>query len=132
VTDDELRKAVERQRRLAAPDVLHEDVYPGDDYQSAEFADLSAIAEAWLADHPEDSDLPVTADWLRSVGFENVYEDRWHSPANSDGEMLMYCPMWAGSQWAYGTPDDGCGSIPGVRTRGHVRRLCAALGIPLA
>ncbi len=78
------------------------------------------LADAWLAEHPADEHEPVTADWLRSVGGPD-FEYR-----TTFGVVLTLLVVK--------TERDGwhAATIPvPLPTRGHVRRLCAALGIHL-
>lgn len=108
---------------------------------------LMALAEAWLADHPEDDGEPVTEAWLRSLGY--LPDDS--SPPNGDlakkiwgkGEtadygkepaMHMVVNARDGGIWVEAYAADGDSlciiEIDAVATRGAVRRLMAALGIP--
>ena len=79
-------------------------------------ADRELMADAYLAEHPEDDEEPVTEKWLDSVfgpdGLEIQCHDEW-------GQAITWF--------------EGLGSvlIPMPKTRGDVRRLCKALGIPL-
>lgn len=86
--------------------------------------DVAAVARAYLTEHPADDDEPLSAAWLdkclprsKDVGFS--------------GEVL----------WQFG-PFDTLSMYPEredvarvfareIRTRGQLRRLCAALGVPL-
>jgi len=100
--------------------------------------DALALARAYLAEHPTDDLEPVTEEWLRSLtAFDNrgdivlevaVFGSVCHlrfAPDPLDGKP---CHSWSllpsgGSSrvWLPGSP---------IR-RGHVRRLCAALGVEL-
>lgn len=74
------------------------------------------------AQRPSDDGDPVDEAWLRAVGFGvyGLFADR-------DGGLSLGDLEWHECRrWLYGnTP------LPDLPTRGHVRRLCAALGIPL-
>jgi hypothetical protein len=94
-------------------------------------ADAIVLADAYLAEHPADDGEAITEDWLRSiehdlqsVGFEfhvcrNQTTDEWephhfsieHRPDDGEGPIFIPCKM--------------------VTTRGDLRLLCRALGIPL-
>lgn len=107
--------------------------------------DMRAVGKAYLADHPADDAEPLTEDWLRAAGFCRpmqvaagtlmvseacVSDDRVtrlpvvgvEFPRRKAGAV----PVWR--VWVYGHPRDH-NDCP---TRGHIRRLCAALGAPLA
>lgn len=132
---DELREAVERTRRVHAGETVC-DVYGRvylDDSWKRFAADNKVIAAAYLADHPADDAEPVTKEWLLSVGFD----DRRNGVSMGlglrvNGGPHLYCSCNAPGvtpDWYF---DDGrliaCNDL---LTRGHVRRLCAALGVPL-
>jgi hypothetical protein len=84
---------------------------------------LSALAVAcqYQADHPADDGEPVTGEWLRSLGiFSGCFGDRccgWHNAKKCHTLNLK--------------TDRGNVSGIDVFTRGDVRRLTAALGVPL-
>lgn len=93
------------------------------------------LAKGWLAEHPADDGEPVTADWLLSAGFvadeygQHVREVQIGYDCNVVG---LYTPNLVG--WlVYDSLGSGENevSIGGLPTRGHVRRMCAALGITL-
>lgn len=89
---------------------------------------------------PDDGE-PVTAEWLKAVGFVPLtYEPagtvgplRW--PTRPDERGLSWHPASDRPEvWVYSDTDsDGIGSayLPDQPTRGHVRRLCACLGITI-
>ena len=81
------------------------------------------LADAWIAENPADDDEPVSEEWRRSVGFEQTEcvvlvlrldFIEWYGPKQSInvGSMIMK-------------------GLPNCRTRGALRRLASALGIPL-
>lgn len=132
MTADELRAAAERLRRAEAVDSLAAVYGPmaDKDNAGAYLRDRNALLAAWFREHPADDELPVTEEWLREVGFgDNGY--------NYAGSMLRL----GGFEYRTGPSADGwsrwyyCGVLitdENLGTRGHVRRLLAALGIPLA
>jgi hypothetical protein len=67
----------------------------------------------------EDSELPITQEWLVANGWPNSSRGLWHVIIGViiifNGDMVF----------VNGYPTDH------IRTRGDVRRLCAALGEPL-
>jgi hypothetical protein len=82
------------------------------------------LACAWLAEHPADDGEAIDAAWLKAAGFDG------------DAEMKPFGPgMWLGDlrvhhdwRWSW---RPGPWPFRAVRTRGDLRRLAAALGIPL-
>lgn len=89
-----------------------------------------AVAEAYLAEHTPDDAEPVTAEWSRSVGFEQISPDML-TINGSSGDDLIYT-KWPDSQawgWEYWDAADRAVQLPPMPTRGDVRRLLAALGI---
>ena len=93
------------------------------------------LAKAWLAEHPADDAEPLTAEWLKSVGFT----DRGERPGRSmaihhfppTGEYMLTF-KWIGATMilAY-VFDSMVAESKRDWTRGDARRLCAALGIGL-
>lgn len=76
---------------------------------------------AHLATSPADSDKSVTREWLHSVGFTTYIH--WPSIELHDGKYLL---EWRGAGlWIENVP------LVLATTRGAVRNLCRALGIPL-
>lgn len=109
-----------------------------DTYSDSEVADMRLLARAYLAEHPADDAEPVTAEWLRSVGF-----CREMQPASSNNLTIRHgsaivtrwmnsdnVPRWSVRMYADETPDWVPPCIQ-PKTRGDVRRLCKALGIEL-
>ncbi len=116
---NELRAAAER---LTDPeDGIGEGT--ANDYVCGGFAadDAFALATAYLAEHPADDGEPITAEWLRSVGFVA------HKPDGLPAYAVLPC--------VYIRLDGGELELDGIpldfSTRGQLRRLCAALGDPL-
>ena len=74
------------------------------------------IALAWLADHPQDDEEPITEDWLNATfGHDDLgveQHDDW-------GEAITWLD------------DIGHMSVPMPRTRGDLRRLCESLGVKI-
>jgi hypothetical protein len=96
---------------------------------------LSALAVAcqYQADHPADDDEPVTEEWLRAVGFvthrQGVAIDMGLRSRGGPWLYFACCPGLVNPDWMF---DDGrLLAAPDLNTRGHVRRLCEALGVPL-
>lgn len=109
--------------------------------------DYAALARMYLREHPADDDEPVTEEWLRSVGFDHHGIggfNRLIEPSaawkNGDPTRLFIDLDIPGSASVSMTQGVGgrevhnyvaMTSMPGLLTRGQVRRLCAALGIEL-
>jgi hypothetical protein len=97
---------------------------------------LKLLADAWLAEHPVDDDEPVTEEWLLSVGFSKK-NSAWASIGFDDEIYERYLGIEEDFSLALGEHDFlGLNAIyvpfPGAaKTRGDVRRLCKALGVPL-
>ena len=94
--------------------------------------DIGTLADAYLAEHPADDAEPISEEWLRSVWFVAVesdmgrnYSDHFEIEAASKGTLNL---------WEFNQTGDwlinGFDSWP-LKSRGDVRRLCAALGIQL-
>ncbi len=127
MTDAELR-AAERVRRHAGQ------------LGNAEIADRNTLVLAWLREHQADDGEAVTAEWLKAVGFVVMtpYRDGDDtvlvSPEGVTGHNLFWSENsdgWDNHTWHYGTDYLHSQTMPDQPTRGHVRRLCAALGITL-
>lgn len=115
MSDEELKAIASRVRPHAAGNLGNADI-----------ADRNALAAAYLAEHPADDAEPITANWLAAVGFT--------SPGafthTIDGGITM--EWFSGGdlgQWECIIGDHVC---PDFGTRGQLRRLCAALGVPLS
>jgi hypothetical protein len=124
MTDDQLRAkasgylaAVSGRHR---PDLGYSDLpYPHD---------ICAAFARRLLDllPPPDENEPVTGDWLKAVGFRgDNFKNPWFVLQENPALGLSVrfrdgtCSLWMG------------GSTQHNPTRGHVRRLCAALDFPL-
>jgi hypothetical protein len=123
------------------------DPWDRDEQMAAHWRDQQAVARAYLAAHDP---TPTDADWLRSVGFAEV-DLSWHGRCPVTGTMPLpgyviaegnYDCCTIGVRWrtdgtvgAYRLSADGFdGSedwLVDVPTRGTVRQLCRALGVPL-
>lgn len=131
---DELRAAAERWRRRRNPpnwSCDHDNFVWAD--RIDKWRDISLLADAMAA---ELDPTPVDEVWLRSVGFGPIW---------AVNKMIGIVAKIDGDEWALGTADDWpfdlyfdphgrCirTRIPSQpKTRGDVRRLAAALGVPL-
>lgn len=92
--------------------------------------DQLAIVEAYLAENPADSDEPITEEWLRTFSEMEV----------ATTKRLAYIVTWCGLLSIEWCPQ--CGDMPPLLcldkrvlrenpTRGQLRLLARALGIPL-
>jgi hypothetical protein len=157
MTADELRAAAARLRNPSSPVGLTPDELWNRTQRWAN--DARVVVAAWLRDNPEDDGEPVTGEFLESLGFElsqdKPHGRRWklvvcrqdhgsnqgvtthwldvHEPCD-DGSGRLWWPI---NFWQRNEDDrkaDGVGLLSWVEhtTRGHVRRLLAALGVALA
>lgn len=78
---------------------------------------------AWLAANPADDDEPVTDSWLIAIGANSLLEF-----AINSGFCLKF---YRGLNPSIEDLDGNLVELPDCDTRSAVRRLCAALGIPL-
>ncbi len=127
MTDAEL-KAAERVRQHAAQ------------LGNVEIADRNTLVLAWLREHPADDGEAVTAEWLKAVGFgqDDRIHTAWalqfspHEPEhNPDDNWCIVYQSDGFYRWRLEDDEADVSSLPDMPTRGHVRRLCAALGITL-
>lgn len=122
VTGDELRAAAERRCAGGSVGFTNASWIPG----SVEglLRDAEALADAYLAEHPADDGVPVTQDWLVSIGFEpnpsSLTFD--HRPLS-----LELFAENVGDPPSVEAVFDGI--VPHVNTRGGIRRLLRALGV---
>jgi hypothetical protein len=131
--DDELREAAgrlrEHRRVCAAMEHPRNSPYTYVEVSTgaagfvpeAELKDMAAVVTAWLREHPADDGKSWTPVWLESVGFREGRDG--HSIGTGNGSTLTF----ADGGWYYGWDSEPVVDQP---TRGHVRRLLAALGAP--
>jgi hypothetical protein len=125
---DEVKKAAERLRRVQAGESLL-DVYPDSLAEPAwsYAADLRVLADAYLATVAADEELPITREWWETLKDDpgELYflhfgdEDRFWLDLSESRNMVML-----------ESPRDST-DLEHIKTRGQLRRLCAALNIPL-
>lgn len=100
--------------------------------------DEELLSRAWLA---ERDSTPIDESWLRSIGFVdrgkfalslkvNDEEACTFALSCSDFQNIP-CPWEIWNELDDNTPSEGAGLPCQPETRGHVRRLAAALGIAL-
>lgn len=120
--NDELRATAERLLKWAEK---HADdpAAMGKPHVRALIHDCGKLARAYLAEHPADDGEPVTVEWLAECGFER--NARYFTLPNYSGNLFDVV-LWADG---FNVRWDG---HTNCKTRGEVRRLCAALGIQLA
>lgn len=134
LTPDE-RAAMERLRANAYSD--HVTINPpGDgpmlmDYSQERASDNIALAAALLRLHPPDDEREITEEWLREVGFVSGVNPYW---VTSSSEVLDLAFSQEG-RWNLSRRNSEYGEdsifLPSLKTRGQLRRLCAALSILL-
>ena len=120
MTKDELRAAAERVRSA------------GVNIGNARIEDRNLIVTAYLAEHPSDDDDPVTKEWYESVGGRYADDGTYSIDLPYREVSLVFYPKGVTAShpqvWLW-VPSGVVVSVN--NTRGHVRRLCAALGAPL-
>lgn len=90
--------------------------------------DVIALSEAWLAEHPADDDEPITEEWLRGVGFRETKVSDEHFRIIRKDQVSVCCDdLSSPTTWCMRGQEFLCS----FKTRGDVRRLCAAIGIEL-
>lgn len=92
--------------------------------------DAARIVDAYLQEHPADDDEPLTEEWLRSAGAHDPHGRDHAAPLALTAlgigfgvfvrDELNDCWHWC----------RGSRRLATLRTRGDVRRLLAALGVP--
>jgi len=130
VTDTELRAAAERVVRSKV-----EGFAPWGGKSTAYDADAEAVATRLLELlPPADDATPVTADWLKAVGF--VLEDGVFIREQDIGYDCHVVGLMTenATEWdlydSFGSGENKVSAFA-LPTRGHVRRLCQAIGINL-
>lgn len=142
MTPDELTAAAGRVRecrRLEAAghrrDQADALVYGG--RAGSRAADVLALADAYLADHPADSSEPVTLAGLRALGLAVQFgrgvplTDRlslFHTAVGWQVYCLPTADERESGEWNPFTDGVRVADLP---TLGRVRRLCECLGVPL-
>jgi hypothetical protein len=96
------------------------------------------LAQAYLAEHDETA---VDEEWLRSVCFEVGNRECWFDfkIAGHDTRLAMFWRTLSCKHLVATLHQDHvgvvsreeCVALGGIRTRGELRRLASALGIPL-
>ncbi len=90
--------------------------------------DMNTIIEAYLAEHPADDAEPITGEWLRTTSAYTFVE----LPDNDGTNVLFEIEPFGPDEYR---PQLSEGSdmivLRRLKTRGDLRRLCAALGVPL-
>lgn len=138
---DELRDAVASLRRLANGENLAE-VYPlfvPHNVIMALCLDRGTVAHAWLTANPADDGEAITAEWMDAVGGDDERGDgdrvwpigpaAWLSVGLGGGVWHCWVRSWVREGGGGGEESV---TLPLLTTRGQLRRLLAALGVPAA
>lgn len=133
---DDVRAAAERLRQFKAGRSCL-DVYDAKTVDKG-FAkvvyDEGVLAQAWLDAFPADDGETLTPERLAAFGFTEV-ENQWGGLALRVNGRLRFrhdSTAPANEQWAAFDAVGGDGIyVPDPQTVGGLRRLCAALGIPI-
>jgi hypothetical protein len=122
---DDVQAAAERLRRLYNANDSYAEVYGVEQTGAGlQQRDEQAVVAAYLALHDP---TPLDETWLRAVGFVAVESDM--GPRYHDHYELGKLNLWEFNdtgEWLVNGAD-----WMGLRTRGALRMLCAALGIDL-
>ena len=137
-TPDEIEAAAGRLRRHRAGE-QSASVWP-DPATAWAGDDLDTLADAWLAEHPADDGEAITADWLTASGLPQTLSpvpeytrDRYAADFTSWRVTVVRRQFgnWQMFAWATEKLCDQSVSVI-AHTRGQLRRLLAALGVPAA
>lgn len=102
---------------------------------------IRALAKQVTTDHPADDGEPVTPAWFDEMGWRRLGDTTlfggppWPNYAHPTDRIYWRCIGQTGGGGS--TPEPmyslrfGRETLTCDATRGHVRRLCAALGVPL-
>ena len=93
--------------------------------------DATLLASLYLAEHPADDGEDVTEEWLESVGWRR---NRGYMDSPQIGDscfQLTWCSLGQSMLLECDDNDQPDVTLPHIKTRGDVRRLCEALGIEL-
>ncbi len=105
------------------------------EYDSAGVAMLwehkaKAVAEAYLAEHPADDGDGLSVEWMQAVGFVQSGGGWWRLGEGTNSMALDYHDNTEVGD-VFRLPSGSYTPGINVQTRGQLRRLCAALGVPL-
>lgn len=128
LTTEEQRAADRLRRCMAGEDVraVFDDRIGSGVGQSGVLIDRALLSEALLREHPNDDGEWPTPEWLTEIGATPVPGE----PFECDlGPIRL--SWWSGGERGDWEATIGNAAFPGMNTRGHVRRLCAALGVHL-
>jgi hypothetical protein len=125
VGDEAMRETATREaaERIASVETQGDidRMYPGIGGLQRAFAEAVTVARAYLSLVPADDGVEITEDWLRSVGFEAM-----------PSEVGLWLNKTVGVDLRSESPGCVvCNARPRITTRGDLRRLAEALGIPL-
>lgn len=122
----DLREAAERLRRFAL-DLL--EIHGDGPYRTGAAQRAVELARAYLAEHPADEDEPADILWMAGLLQEAAGNFRYQRQFVIRGPVYVHVAACEGG-WRYELwcRDEKIKDAP---TRGDVRRLCLALGIPL-
>lgn len=95
-------------------------------------ADGIKLADAYLAEHPADSELPITEEWLRSVGWsKEEHPDKWRFCRVDAMPIGLWCVDDGWKVMLIHHEHAQTCIVRGLKTRRSVRALCKVLEIPL-
>lgn len=131
MSQDELQAAAERKRFRNAGEHVLSDCYATGTTNSQR--DNAILATAWLAEHPADDGRMADDSWRDAVGFVSAENDYWSWVKSPDGRIAL--AVNRDGAWQICNPEKDYDTVDldpnRMATRGAVRLVCAALGIPL-
>lgn len=125
---DDVKAAADRRRTSPHVDGFLVGDDPNTPALKQRVEDAGTLADAYLAANPADGDEPVSKSWLIALGGDTT------------GGLSMPCWRLGGAANFLAVSereaflDLASGDViplPHIRTRGQLRQLCRALGVPL-
>ena len=111
----------------------HEGVYDHIENAWQSVVDSDILATAWLAEHPEDDEEPITVEWIIVIWPE--YRDGIEAWIIQEPKVkLVYCGGGDWSIYLMTTNCDGLNDAEHIRdvsSRGDVRAFCRGMGQPI-
>ena len=131
MTSEELRAAAERIRRFKSGEHPFA-IYGEDDAATQGWHDRKILAEAYIAEHPADDETGLSVEWMTAVGFRQTGAGWWRVGKHGRETLALDYHDNTESGDVFSLPTNRFMPLRVlVATRGQLRRLCAALGVPL-
>lgn len=94
-------------------------------------SDMALLVRAYLDEHQADDGEPVSEEWLRAVGFAEHWYPSMLGPERTTDFRVVFGVDWKNGSVCLHAGHTTFATPIKAPTRGHVRRLCKALGVPL-